>query len=224
MPRLMKDDLFADQMLRAMGHAVYGGADAGECLATADRIEQGRWRPLVRRVAPDRGARPCFGPSERGGRRPGGRARRLLPRLELLPHRRLVPPPSARAAAPGRIAPPRGRELPAWRRAARPAPRDPRDPLRERISARVLLPCGRRRRAAAHGPPDHRLRRERRGALLLQRRGGARPRVQRPGVRGARPGRDDRSIAASPSARTGRPSSPRSSIMRSPGPTSTQPG
>ena len=40
MPRLMKDDLFADQMLRAMGHAVYGGADAGECLATADRIDR----------------------------------------------------------------------------------------------------------------------------------------------------------------------------------------
>jgi pimeloyl-ACP methyl ester carboxylesterase len=36
--RLMKDELFEAQLLRAMGYAPYGGADAGECLAVADRI------------------------------------------------------------------------------------------------------------------------------------------------------------------------------------------
>ena len=36
--RLMKDELFEAQLLRAMGYAPYGGADAGECLAVAGRI------------------------------------------------------------------------------------------------------------------------------------------------------------------------------------------
>jgi pimeloyl-ACP methyl ester carboxylesterase len=36
--RLMKDELFEAQLLRAIGYAPYGGADAGECLAIADRI------------------------------------------------------------------------------------------------------------------------------------------------------------------------------------------
>lgn len=36
--RLMKDELFQAQLLRAMGYAPYGGADAGECLAVAGRI------------------------------------------------------------------------------------------------------------------------------------------------------------------------------------------
>ena len=40
MTMLMKDTLFSDQLLRAMGHAVYGGADVGECLATASRIDR----------------------------------------------------------------------------------------------------------------------------------------------------------------------------------------
>lgn len=40
MTKLMRDELFSDQMLRAMGHAIYGGADLGECLATAARIER----------------------------------------------------------------------------------------------------------------------------------------------------------------------------------------
>ena len=40
MTLLMKDALFSDQMLRAMGHATYGGADVGECLATASRIDR----------------------------------------------------------------------------------------------------------------------------------------------------------------------------------------
>lgn len=34
----MADELFEAQMLRAMGYAPYGGADVGECLATAARI------------------------------------------------------------------------------------------------------------------------------------------------------------------------------------------
>ena len=38
MTRLMKDELFEAQLLRAMGYAPYGGADAGECLAVAGEI------------------------------------------------------------------------------------------------------------------------------------------------------------------------------------------
>jgi hypothetical protein len=38
--RLMKDELFEAQLLRAIGYAPYGGADAGECLAVAGRIYQ----------------------------------------------------------------------------------------------------------------------------------------------------------------------------------------
>ena len=38
MARLMKDELFEAQLLRAMGYAPYGGADAGECLAAARRV------------------------------------------------------------------------------------------------------------------------------------------------------------------------------------------
>jgi hypothetical protein len=36
--KLMQDELFEAQLLRAMGYAPYGGADVGECLATAGRI------------------------------------------------------------------------------------------------------------------------------------------------------------------------------------------
>ncbi|MFY9934244.1 MAG: alpha/beta fold hydrolase [Streptosporangiaceae bacterium] len=36
--KLMKDELFQAQLLRAIGYAPYGGADAGECLAAAGRI------------------------------------------------------------------------------------------------------------------------------------------------------------------------------------------
>jgi pimeloyl-ACP methyl ester carboxylesterase len=36
--RLMKDELFEAQLVRAIGYAPYGGADAGECLAVAGRI------------------------------------------------------------------------------------------------------------------------------------------------------------------------------------------
>jgi hypothetical protein len=38
MARLMKDELFEAQLLRAIGYAPYGGADAGECLAAARQI------------------------------------------------------------------------------------------------------------------------------------------------------------------------------------------
>jgi pimeloyl-ACP methyl ester carboxylesterase len=38
MAKLMKDELFEAQLLRAMGYAPYGGADAGECLAAARRV------------------------------------------------------------------------------------------------------------------------------------------------------------------------------------------
>src|SRR5580704_17614381 len=36
--RLMKDELFEAQLLRAIGYAPYGGAEAGECLAAAGQI------------------------------------------------------------------------------------------------------------------------------------------------------------------------------------------
>lgn len=38
MGRLMKDELFEAQLLRALGYAPYGAADVGECLSTAQRI------------------------------------------------------------------------------------------------------------------------------------------------------------------------------------------
>ncbi|GGF18076.1 alpha/beta hydrolase family protein [Subtercola lobariae] len=38
MARLMKDDLFEAQLVRALGYAPYGGADFGECAAIASRI------------------------------------------------------------------------------------------------------------------------------------------------------------------------------------------
>jgi alpha-beta hydrolase superfamily lysophospholipase len=38
MAQLMKDELFEAQLLRTLGYAPYGGAEAGECLAVAERI------------------------------------------------------------------------------------------------------------------------------------------------------------------------------------------
>jgi pimeloyl-ACP methyl ester carboxylesterase len=38
MAKLMKDELFEAQLVRAIGYAPYGGADAGECLATAGQV------------------------------------------------------------------------------------------------------------------------------------------------------------------------------------------
>jgi pimeloyl-ACP methyl ester carboxylesterase len=40
MPTLMKDELFQAQLIRALGYAAAGGADLGECLAAADRIDR----------------------------------------------------------------------------------------------------------------------------------------------------------------------------------------
>jgi pimeloyl-ACP methyl ester carboxylesterase len=40
MAGLMKDELFEAQLVRAIGYAPYGGADLGECLATARRIRK----------------------------------------------------------------------------------------------------------------------------------------------------------------------------------------
>jgi hypothetical protein len=40
MTKLMKNSLFGGQMLRTMGHVVYGGAEIGECLATPARIDR----------------------------------------------------------------------------------------------------------------------------------------------------------------------------------------
>jgi Alpha/beta hydrolase family len=42
MAGLMADELFEAQLIRAMGYAAYGGADIGECLATASRISGSR--------------------------------------------------------------------------------------------------------------------------------------------------------------------------------------
>ncbi len=41
MKLVFKDQAFSYQLLRTVGHSVYGGADIGECLATANRIEEG---------------------------------------------------------------------------------------------------------------------------------------------------------------------------------------
>ncbi len=37
---LLKDELLDAQLVRAVGAAGYGGADLGECLATARRIDE----------------------------------------------------------------------------------------------------------------------------------------------------------------------------------------
>jgi hypothetical protein len=38
---LLRDELLDAQLLRAVGFALYGGADFGECLATERRIDEG---------------------------------------------------------------------------------------------------------------------------------------------------------------------------------------
>ncbi|TYQ28885.1 alpha/beta fold hydrolase [Pseudanabaena sp. UWO311] len=40
---IFQDPNFSYNLLRTMGHTVYGGADIGECLATASRIEDGNY-------------------------------------------------------------------------------------------------------------------------------------------------------------------------------------
>lgn len=68
MAALMKDELFAAQLLRALGYAPYGGADLAECLAVADRITRvdavlwyEQWRALADRT------RAAAAASERSG-------------------------------------------------------------------------------------------------------------------------------------------------------------
>ncbi len=58
MARLMKDELFEAQLVRAMGYAPYGAADIGECLVTAGRISgtdldqwHDEWLATAQRVA-----------------------------------------------------------------------------------------------------------------------------------------------------------------------------
>lgn len=41
MKLVFNNQAFSYQLLRTVGHSVYGGADIGECLATANRIEEG---------------------------------------------------------------------------------------------------------------------------------------------------------------------------------------
>ncbi len=38
---IFHDPSFSYELLRAIGCAVYGGADIGECLSTASRIQEG---------------------------------------------------------------------------------------------------------------------------------------------------------------------------------------
>src|SRR5215471_3062983 len=52
-----KDQAFSFELLRAIGYAPYGGADIGECLATAGRIKEGdleswhvEWRLTADRI------------------------------------------------------------------------------------------------------------------------------------------------------------------------------
>lgn len=56
--RLMKDELFEAQLLRAIGYAPYGGADVGECLAVAGQVAgndldswHDAWKGTAARVA-----------------------------------------------------------------------------------------------------------------------------------------------------------------------------
>jgi pimeloyl-ACP methyl ester carboxylesterase len=75
MSALMRDDLFQAQLLRAMGYAPYGGADAGECLAVAERIDKvdavvwhREWSALASRLFDEAAA------SEAAGERVSARA------------------------------------------------------------------------------------------------------------------------------------------------------
>ena len=70
-----------------------------------------------------------------------------------------------------------------------PAARDRRDPVRGHDPARLFPAPGRRATGASDGRSHRRLRRDGRGAVLRQRRRGLSARLQRVGVRRARPGR-----------------------------------
>lgn len=57
MGRFFKDEVFESQFLRTLGHAFYGGADVGECLALAGRLGtadperwHGAWHQLAQRT------------------------------------------------------------------------------------------------------------------------------------------------------------------------------
>jgi dienelactone hydrolase len=57
MKLVFDDQSFSYQLLRTIGHSVYGGADIGECLATATRIQEGdleswhgEWRKTAERL------------------------------------------------------------------------------------------------------------------------------------------------------------------------------
>lgn len=57
MKLVFRDQLFSFEMLRTMGHTAYGGADIGQCLATAYRIKDGdaeswyaEWKKTADRV------------------------------------------------------------------------------------------------------------------------------------------------------------------------------
>ncbi len=43
MKLIFKDQNFSYNLLRTIGHTVYGGAEKSECLATASRIEDGNY-------------------------------------------------------------------------------------------------------------------------------------------------------------------------------------
>ena len=140
MARLMKDELFEAQLLRAIGYAPYGGADAGECLAAAGRItgtDLDSWHDVWsgrRRACParPRPVRPPATPSAPGSgffraanyfRTAGLFAMGvpLDPRLTEA-HRQEVD------------------ELPPWRGAAGRAAGDRADPVRGLLPAGLLLP------------------------------------------------------------------------------------
>jgi hypothetical protein len=57
MKLIFQDQNFSYNLLRTIGHTVYGGADISECLTTASRIEDGNyeqwyieWRKTADRV------------------------------------------------------------------------------------------------------------------------------------------------------------------------------
>jgi hypothetical protein len=68
MARLMKDELFEAQLLRALGYAPYGGADVGECLTAAGRVAgtdlaswHDAWSAVAARLATEAAASAASG-------------------------------------------------------------------------------------------------------------------------------------------------------------------
>ena len=90
MGTLIKDDLFDAQLVRAIGYAPYGGADFGECAATASRITgtdlgswHDQWFATASRVHDLAATSAAVGRSDQ-------REKRVLPGLELLQDRRTL--------------------------------------------------------------------------------------------------------------------------------------